>query len=667
MMTGSIIVAPEGYRGFSKNQEYRFLRNDGARNRVLLVLFGEGKEGMRANLVTLTRGEFESALEQGFLVEIDDEYAGPPWLQPIWGKSLSQIEEGRKSRKVSYQEIVDDRYMAIKELDDRLEEILASDNPNSIIVAHAKAHAQNSTRLKFWFYSYIAFGRQVRALLPVYHRIGHWDREAKARTAKKYGRPSRVNGRNSGFNVTSDMKEKILAGFKKHKGEDKTLNQIWRATLVSHFKCKSSGKDKGFVSPTGEPFPSENQFRDVLFKFSDREELNRDLMGKNLARSKSGSKGSFSAKLLNVNQRVELDGYNPGMKVSGLEENSAQKAFCWVRAVCGVSGAILGIGFAKANETLEAYKMCLFSMAVRKVKFCSLFGISIEDYEWPCYGLPSDIVVDRGPGATLPSFAKIKWLKALEIPPSYSGQSKATVESSHPRSKESQGQPKHFQADFNFVDMAKHAIFQVLKDNLLSDASARMEGELIEARVEPNPAAVWAYYSKRGRDSGREMPFEEAAREFLSPQPATIGRDAVYFLHRKYISKTLVESGAFDRAARRGKIPVKAYVLNACLRHIWIEYEGELLELDVVVPARAAPGSQDISLYELIELNETLLDLKAIAREQKPAKEQELEDRFEVSSGHRWMAGRRKWGPVKRSAASRADESAYRSTHQGGE
>lgn len=624
---------------------------------------------MQANLVTITRIDFESALEQGLLIEVQDGYLGPSWLQAIWDKPLSYILESQAKRKLNDRDIAERRYMAIKELDDRAEEILSSESPNSLIIKHAKAQKPqlNTTRLKFWFYSYIVFGRQIKALMPVYHRIGHWDRDANVEISKKRGRPSRVKGLHSGFNVNPVMREKILHGFMRNKGDHKTLDVIYRETLEREFECRSLGKGKGWVNSTGEPYPSFSQFRDVLFKRSDRATLDRDLMGKELARSRSGSMGSFSAKLINVNQRVELDGFNPAEKVSGLEENSAQNAFCWVRAVCGLSGAIVGIGFANANETLEAYRMCLFSMAVPKVRFCELFGVSIKSHEWPCYGLPPDMVVDRGPGSALPCFDQIKWLKAFELPPSYSGQSKAAVESSHPRTRRNHGKPKHFQTAYSFVDMAKRAILQVLKDNLLSDGSSRMSEELVAARIEPNPAAIWAYYSDRGRDSGCGMSFAEAARAFLSPHTATIERDAVYFLRRKYNSKQLIETGVFDRAARHGKIRVNTYALNMCLRHIWIEYEGELLELDVVIPAGAAPGSRDISLNELSNLNETLLDLKAIARSQKSAIEQELEDRFFKVSGHKWSDGKWKYGPVKRTAASRRDEAAFRSTYQGDE
>ncbi|MBA5401949.1 hypothetical protein [Pseudomonas aeruginosa] len=268
---------------------------------------------------------------------------------------------------------------------------------------------------------------------------------------------------------------------------------------------------KTFIQPNGEPFPSFGQMKYWAEQMIGPKNLARELNGKHKARSQAGSAGSFAERLSNLCQRVEFDGYYISEKLSGITEGSAVDGFCVVRAVCGLSGAVVGIGFAEGRETMEAYKMALFSMALDKVKFCELFGLNISSEEWPCYGLTGGVIFDRGPGATYGSEPEINWLGSIELTPTFSGQSKATVESSHPRDKKSLEQPTYFHSKLNFVLMARREILQVLTDNQSSDASGRMTEEMIINRVKPTPHGIWNFLDSRGRNSSIAMPFEEAA------------------------------------------------------------------------------------------------------------------------------------------------------------
>ncbi|MBD1106769.1 hypothetical protein HXV84_10215 [Pseudomonas amygdali pv. morsprunorum] len=69
MMTGSRLIAPEGFQCLAKGATYHFLRSDGGTNRVRLVEFADDDKELRSHLITLTRIEFEDALEAGLIVE----------------------------------------------------------------------------------------------------------------------------------------------------------------------------------------------------------------------------------------------------------------------------------------------------------------------------------------------------------------------------------------------------------------------------------------------------------------------------------------------------------------------------------------------------------------------------------------------------------------------
>lgn len=653
MMAGSRLIAPEGCGELVKGKEYHFLISDGGCNRVRLVEFDE--EGSFAMLHTMTRLCFEAALEAGEIVETGS-HDYPPWLGAAAGIETSWREGRRVSPKESYEEKVDRRLMSIAELIPKTAEILASDNPEAIINAHARASKprQHPARIRLWFFTYLVFGQTKWALMPRVNRCGNWDRSEK--TDKKLGRPS-GRGQNFGYPVTPDMKEKILKGFLQCKRVDKTKDEIYGASLREVFGCRirESSGGKEVYHPNGEPFPSFHQFWDWVKKQTDPAALAKDMKGPSAARAESGDIGSFAQMIGNLNQRLEFDGYYPSEKISGIIEGAPLDSFCVVRAACTLSGAVAGIGFARGKESLEAYRMALFCIAVDKVKYCELFGITIKPDEWPFEGLSSQMVFDRGPAAQMDVAGAKAWLGRLELTPTHSGQSKATVESSHPRDKQFKDQAVHVHSGLNLVEMARREIRRAVKDNEKSDASDRMDGDMWLEGFSPTPLNVWKYHDSLGRNHGIKMPFDEAVREFLTPMPAVIRRNGVYFYGRKYNSNSLMNTGVFDRVARNGVISIIAYSMTMCVRHIWIEVEGRLHELSFVYTASTRANSGDISLEDLQFINKSRLHAQGKHRNEKVAIEQHHYQEHEKETGKGWHTGVRKLGSPAKDAVAQRD------------
>lgn len=655
MMIGARIIALEGFQCLAKGVVYHFLHSDSDSNRVKLVHFNYASADITADLLMLPQNIFEEALENKALVEDGrDDY--PPWLKNIQGYSISFLEDRRSSTKENYNQKVDRRFMAISELVGKYREILSSDNPGAIINRHAKSQRpqQNAIRLRLWFYSYIVFGFNKWALMPLLHRIGGWNREENS--SAKHGRPHR-KGQRYGYNCSPVMKEKILNGLLAYKDTAGTKAKLYSDILVKKFGCeiKVVKGVKTFVQPNGEPFPSFGQMKYWAKKMIGPKNLALELNGKHKTRSQSGSAGSFAERLSNLCQRVEFDGYYISEKMSGITEGSAVDGFCVVRAVCGLSGAVVDIGFAEGRETMEAYKMALFSMALDKVKFCELFGLNVSSEEWPCYGLAGGVIFDRGSGATYGSEPEINWLGSIELTPTFSGQSKATVESSHPRDKKSLEQPTYFHSKLNFVLMARREILQVLADNQSSDASGRITEEMIINRVKPTPHGIWNFLDSRGRNSSIAMPFDEAVRTFLTEHPVTIRKDAVYFYGRKYRSAALIDTHVFDRVARSGSIKTTVFAITMCVRHIWIELDGLLYELDFMSTAATPEGTVDISLSVLKEIDKIRREAATDHRDEIPAIQQEYRDRFKKDTGVESDSGQRKKGRPTKDGAARRD------------
>ena len=658
MITGARLIAPDGYLSLSRGVTYYLLKNDADNNRARLILFFDNGKELAASLITLSTIDFEEGLETGLIEESGEVEMYPPWLGPIEGLAIYDLERRRSSVKESYEVKVNRRFFAIAELVQCHHEILASENPDAIINAHAKQKKpqQNSSRLRLWFYTYIIFGRNKWALMPPLHRIGTWNRLAKNRK-RKIGR----TGKHQGYASNADMVKRIIAGYIAHRSPYKTKAEIYSEILTEEFGCVAVeiGETKKFIHPKGLPFPSESQIRYRIEKHFAERSRSIGVRGKNSTRAKSGDIGSFSERVQNVNQIVEFDGYYVSEKLTGVTEGSAVDGFCVVRAVCILSGAIVGIGFAEGKETLAAYRMCLFSMALRKDKFCELFGCPITKDEWPSEGVTGSIIFDRGPGSTLDVEAGINWLGTFETTPVFSGQSKASIESSHPRDKQILEQPSYFQSALNFVQMCKREIIQVLKDNSISNASGRMDERMYVAGVTPSPLGIWNYWSRRGRDSSVGMQFDTAVRTFLDKHPASIRQDAVYFYGRKYKSPGLVATGVFDRVAKASVIPAQVYVLTMCVRHIWIEVDGRLYELDMVKSIRTLEGDSDISLWDLQAVNKLQRESVNALLAQGVAAQSYYNVRVKEATGEDGGAGVRRAGRAPKNAAATRDTADY--------
>lgn len=102
-----------------------------------------------------------------------------------------------------------------------------------------------------------------------------------------------------------------------------------------------------------------------------------------------------------------------------------------------------------------------------------------------------------------------------------------------------------------------------------------------------------------------------------------------------------------------------------CVRHIWIELDGELHELSMVLSAGVEPDSSDITLDDLALINEARLQAQSLLRVQKMAVPEELDQRFQQDTGQLRHSGTRKLGRPKKDAASKRDEEDFKAVMGG--
>lgn len=672
MKIGTQIVAPEGYISLPKNVRFHFLCSSAKTQRVLLAFFqgGEAKQQVSADILVINRSAFEEGCRTDKIVPVETQETLPPWLNDFEGFDLSQIDRYRpSSSKISHHQRVESRFLHIQQALSDLPLILASKDPKQEIHRYARQckPRQNESRFRLWLLTYLCFGRNLWTLLPPFHHSGVWDR--KKYPLRKFGAPNLAFGKNFGYGMSAEMADQCIKSYLKRAGPGVKMSTIYQEAMVHDFKCQISTHVSGlkvYVSPNGNPFPSEGQFRYQIKKVFGTETIQKTLYGRVRHRTRlAASKGRFSEEISNLMERVEADGYYTKEKPKGYLDGTTLPPICVVTGRDLLSGLKVGIGFSFGAERNTAYRMMLFSMAVPKDFFCSLFGITLQAGEWPSEGLPAHLSIDRGPGARKDLIKDIQdRFPIRDMAPSWSGQSKATVESSHPRDLAIEGEPTFLQSALTPVELAKREIISLIKYNHTAFMEDRIDPESDLAQVVPSPIGLWGYYDKIFRNDAQPMSIDTAVRMFLSEAEFSLKEDGIYLGARRFRSKELEEIGLFENSGEFYQIEtkLKGYVLDMCVRYAWVEIKGRLYIVEAMLRIRGDEETLWMSLSELSQWAEARRKVKSAFRIHQNACASDLRQRFYEDTGHSFESAVRRAGRPRKTAQASQEARDVKST-----
>ncbi|MGT2472777.1 hypothetical protein [Paraburkholderia terrae] len=462
--------------------------------------------------------------------------------------------------------------------------------------------------------------------------------------------------------MTREMSEMCVDCYKKFGALGKTMTHIYADAMTRVFGCifiKGRFGGKQFYHPQGKPFPSVRQFRYAVEEVFGVETIQKNRYGSvRHRRSLAPSRGRFSQDVGYLLEKVEFDGYFSNERPRGYLEGSPLQPLCVVDARDLLSGEKCGIGFSLDSERATAYRMALFCMAVPKDYFCRLFGIELEAGTWDSEGLPPHYKVDRGAGASESLISSDAALSPIRnITPAYSGQSKATSESSHPRKCKSEGEPHYIASNLTPIELARREIHALIRYNNTANMSARMPMDRELVHVLPTPNELWKHYAARLRNSGLPMSISDAVRTFLTPVPMVARKDGVYLDDRKYDSNDLRASGLLNRVARspKGDVVIDGYILDLCIRHVWVEVDHEILQLDAQLPIRDEEELLYVSIAELAQWQEVRAEVSSAFRVHSVTAYAESLQRFQTETGKSWDSGTRKPGRAKKTETARQE------------
>lgn len=674
MHVGTQIIAPEGWASLPAKVMYHFLANDAAQKRVLLVLFctDAGLSNARADLIVMQRSDFEDGAQRDKIIPLDEQKSLPAWLEKWEGIDLSQIDLYRPaSAKISHQERVEMRFLHIAPAVRDFKEILAAPEPQAEINRRASLcnPPQNQTRYRLWLCTYLCFGHDLWTLLPPFHLIGHWDRFQYPHV--KFGAPSIAYGRTYGNGCSAKLAAQCVESYIKRAKRRKHMTQIYEAAMMEDFHCKvitlASGM-KVYSHPTGAPFPTYWQFRYRVLLAIGVNTVQKTLYGEVRHRTRiAASKGRFTEEVTNLLERIEADGRYIKERPRGYLEGSTLPGMCVVESRDVLSGKKLGIGFAFGKERSSAYRMMLFSMAVPKDFFCMLFGVTLHPGEWMNEGLPPHFSVDRGPGARKSLIEEFeKQFPIRDLAPSWSGQSKATVESGHTRELKMEGEPDFVQSNLTPVQLARKEIIRLIRFNNTSDAEDRLDPDSDLAGVPPTPIGLWQYYDKLFRNDGHPIRIDEAVRTFLTPIEFSVREDGVYLGARRFYTDELRATGILDgRGNGCDGTKIGGYLLDMCIRYAWVEVNGKLLLVAGKLRMRGDEETLYMSLADLAQWTEARRVIGSAAKVHAHAASSEYANRFESDTGRAWDSGKPRKGKPKKNATSVQEASEARGLASG--
>ncbi len=663
MHIGIQLIAPDGFQLLEKGEVYHLLRNDARRERVLLVHFLPSSQGYEGTLVILNRSCFESALVDGLIAPCPAQSMLPPWLTKLEGVALKDRDRRRRHAKKSHFDRINERYQHIKPLIERLDEVLAADFPDKIIARHARVSKpqQNEKRLQLWFYAFLCFGRDPWVLMPPFHKCGTTRKPLRA--DQKMGRRSLTKGAHHGYGCDEEMIEKIKTAYQKYCGLGVSMKTIYAKAMTEKFGChvrRNANGAKTYYHPAGNPFPSYDQFRYRVEREFGRNKIQRIRYGEARMRTRlSASEGPYSEAVANLLERVELDCFYVLELPRGPIEGNALPPLGVVRGRCVGSGKLVGIGFSLGNENHTAYRMMLFCMAIDKRSFGRLFGLEIVHEDWSGAGMSPHLLTDRGPGAKQAAEMEPAAVSPIRgFAPAWSGQSKATIESSHPRNTELEGAPSYVTSELNPVQLARREIERLIHDNQALNVSPRLTPEMVAARVVPCPNGIWNYLNDRARTDATSIPFDTAVRWFLTPIEVKIKNDGAYFHEQRYDSNALRDTGLVDRVAAHGEVTVVGYLLDLCVRYIWVEVDEQIIELQAKLAIRDDDEQLYMSLEELVEFASEKRRMASEFRVHQHAVGSEYVQRVKQATGRLPDAGQRKSGRAKAKSARARQETA---------
>ena len=656
MNLGQQLLVPNGFLNLKASQRYYFLKNNGTSGLTALATFSDQESGRRIRIHHIPTCDFRKGVDGGGIVLATAQLTLPPWLSRAEGMELYAVDLARIKKKMLHKSRAEQRFGYIEDLLPRLSEILLAENPFLIINEHAKniTPKQNRTRLAEWFFSYICHSFQIEALWPEYTNTGIYDKANEKYKDTHFGRHSVDKGKDYGW-PSAMFTDQIIEAVNSFLGKKWTKHKIYIESLKEYWGCRGRMNERGdweMYHPEGKPFPdTEGKFWYRWHQHLDIRSTNLLLYGEHHMRSKAGTKGPYSQNVSSLLSKLEVDAYFLKERPRLTHGDGNSLRLCVARGVCISSKYAVGVGFSLEGESAYAYQMMLFCAAIGLDAFALLWGLEkgtlLDGF---VKGLPSHLISDRGKA---PVSAIVNSLQnqfpIREMTETYSGQSKPSVESGHPRERDIEGPPEYFVSDKDIVQLIQREICRAAKDNHVRNVGSQMLGARAFAETVCSPYALAKWLDAEGLNDAIQIHFDTAVRSFLPKSSYDLRDGGIWVGERCYSNAELDKSSLYASLSPGQTIKVSGYHLPLNLMYVWAEISGRLHQLKPKLSVRLGEREQMLTMEELEREAKIKRELESEHRRSATGAELEARKRYEDNAGASWGETDRKPGRPRKS------------------
>lgn len=517
----------------------------------------------------------------------------------------------------------------------------ASTNRSNIVVDHAnkmnvKVLVVYRLLVKYWKY-----GQTLNALLMFTSNYGGRGKE-KSSSERQRGRPRNYGKygliKKISVNVNEQDKVFIKTAVEEYLKGNKKI--IW--SKVYDFYIKNYSEVELALAVTENrpaQIVSKSQFRYWVNKFFPKEEvLKKILPDSKFKKDHTGSMSSVSDKNKIPGFRYEIDSTIADVYIVCEVSRERVLGRPTIYAVVDVaSRMIAGIHISMEYASWPAARQAIYNAFTSKIEYCNRYDISIEDIDWPCIGIPTQLQGDRAELLGKEAFNTVVNTGCLlQVSPPYRGDLKGVVERRFGILNEEihfipgttlgelreRGEPDYrLDAAITLNAFTKIILELVLEHNTYRTFNSLITRDLIQADLSFTPLQYWNLYSADFRCALRATSKDSLMAQLMKHGIASVTTNGIKFNGRRYICDKAINEGWLTQATNRGHWKIECRYDEAWSTDIFVREEGssEYLRCKLLDADNVYANLHEADVIFIVEWTKSKkesadLDLNKIAR-----------------------------------------------------
>lgn len=446
-----------------------------------------------------------------------------------------------------------------------------------VVIEHAERNDTTPLQLYRILKKYWEYGQVPNALLNFTSPRGGRGKD-KASSSKQRGRPIEkgVYGlrKKVSVNVTEQDKANILLAIRSELSNKKKLTFTKAHTTYKEMFCET---EIGIAKT--ERRPAQTLSYDQFLYWGKKLITKEDIIASQISKSSfssnhEGSLSSVSDKFTAPGFRYEIDSTIADVYI--VCEVSRQRVLGrpTIYSVVDVaSRMIVGMHVSMEHASWNAARQALYNACMPKVDYCKRYGVTITEEEWPCVGMPANLMADRGEMLGEKPFAfALNAGTILNIAPPYRGDLKAIVERRFGILNEAihflpgstlgqlreRGEPDYrLDAAITLSALTKILIDLILEHNNVRPFEDIITRDFVENDLEIVPLNYWKLYTSKHQCSLKNFSENHFVAKLMKDGVASVRGDGIIFKGRRYICQKAIDEQWTTRALNNGSWKVE--------------------------------------------------------------------------------------------------------------